>query len=50
MIAIAARATKGVKIPGRKATRDEIIKTFQDQLTHLRDRLNVCSLTLQSVS
>jgi hypothetical protein len=41
MINIAARATDGVKIPGRKQTRQEIIDTFKTRLTKLRDRLNV---------
>ncbi|KAG1823289.1 hypothetical protein EV424DRAFT_1321203 [Suillus variegatus] len=41
MIDIAARATNGVKIPGRKATRAEIIRTFKTHLTGLRSKLNV---------
>ncbi|KAJ7920861.1 hypothetical protein B0H13DRAFT_1563118, partial [Mycena leptocephala] len=40
MIEIAARATNGVKIPGRNATRDEIIKLFHDQMNQLRIRLH----------
>ncbi|RPD52271.1 hypothetical protein L226DRAFT_447447, partial [Lentinus tigrinus ALCF2SS1-7] len=41
MIDIAARATDGVKIPGRKTTRDEIIRMFKCNLAKLRDRLKV---------
>ncbi|KAG1811093.1 hypothetical protein EV424DRAFT_1327782 [Suillus variegatus] len=47
MIDIAARAdmhknaTNSVKIPGRKATRAEIIRTFKTHLTGLRSKLNV---------
>ncbi|KAI0057137.1 hypothetical protein BV25DRAFT_1767759, partial [Artomyces pyxidatus] len=41
MIDIAAAATNGVDIPGRKATRAEIINTFKAQMKALRDRLNV---------
>ena len=45
MIDVASRATHGVKIPGRKATRAEIIRTFKNHLTRLRDKLNVSSLS-----
>ncbi|KAG1827932.1 hypothetical protein EV424DRAFT_1319071 [Suillus variegatus] len=41
MIDIVARTTNGVKIPGRKATRAEIIRTFKTHLTGLRSKLNV---------
>jgi transposase InsO family protein len=41
MIDIASRATAGVKIPGRKATRVEIKNMFKDHLTRLKARLNV---------
>jgi hypothetical protein len=41
MIDIAARATNGVKIPGRKATRAEIKQVFKDHLTDLKAKLNV---------
>ncbi|TFK58436.1 hypothetical protein BDN72DRAFT_782099, partial [Pluteus cervinus] len=41
MINVASRATNGVKIPGRKATRDEIINMFNSQIQHLKSRLNV---------
>ena len=49
MIDIAARATKGVKIPNRKQTRDEIINTFKRNLSKLRDRLNVSAPHLPRV-
>ena len=41
MIDIAARSTQGVKIPNREQTRQEIINTFNRNLTKLRERLNV---------
>ncbi|KAJ7170453.1 hypothetical protein C8R43DRAFT_875858, partial [Mycena crocata] len=41
MIDIAARATDGVKIPGRKATREEIMNLFKKQLQSLRARFHV---------
>ncbi|KAJ7181304.1 hypothetical protein C8R43DRAFT_269096 [Mycena crocata] len=41
MINIAARATNGVKIPGKKATRDEILNLFQKQMDNLRMRIHV---------
>ena len=41
MIHTAARATNGVKIPDRRQTRQAIIDKFKQQLTALRDRLNV---------
>lgn len=41
MIAIAARATDGVHIPNRKATRREIIDMFKQNLSNLKTRLNV---------
>jgi hypothetical protein len=41
MIDVAARATNGVKIPGRKATRAEIKRTFKDHLTRLKAKFNV---------
>ena len=40
MIEIAARATRGVNIPGRKRTREVIIKTFKEQMKALGERLN----------
>ena len=41
MINIAARAKDGVKIPGRKQTRQAIIETFKSQLIKLCNQLNV---------
>jgi hypothetical protein len=44
MIGIAARATKGIVIPNRKATRQEIKNLFKKNLADLRTRLNVCGM------
>ncbi|KAJ7233462.1 hypothetical protein C8J57DRAFT_1090527 [Mycena rebaudengoi] len=41
MIDIAARATNGVRIPGRKSTRAEIMQLFNDQMDKLRIQLTV---------
>ena len=41
MIDMAARATNGVKIPGRKATHAEIMRIFKNHLTKLKKTLNV---------
>jgi hypothetical protein len=41
MISIAARATRGAKIPDRKQTRKEIIRIFKEQMQALKERLNV---------
>ena len=41
MVGIAARATNGIIIPNRKATRQEIMNMFKNQLIHLKKRLNV---------
>ncbi|KAF9537426.1 hypothetical protein CPC08DRAFT_604952, partial [Agrocybe pediades] len=41
MIDVAARATKGVKIPGRKKTHNAIMKEFKAQMTSLSERLTV---------
>lgn len=46
MIAIAARATKGVKIPPRTAMCDHIIKKFKEQMQALSERLNVSHFSL----
>ncbi|KAI1792038.1 hypothetical protein LXA43DRAFT_888178, partial [Ganoderma leucocontextum] len=46
MIDIAARATEGVTIPNRKQTRKAIIDLFKANLTKLRERLNVRSISL----
>ncbi|KAG2067040.1 hypothetical protein BDR04DRAFT_986365, partial [Suillus decipiens] len=40
MIDIAAQATNGVKILGRKATQAEIIQMFKTHLTKLKEKLN----------
>jgi hypothetical protein len=50
MIDIASRAEDGVRIPGRKATRIEIIDTFKRQMAHLKEKLNVCSFNFFSAS
>lgn len=42
MIDITLRATQGVKIPGQKPTRAEIIRMFKNHLTRLKMKLNVC--------
>ena len=42
MIEVAARATRGVKIPGRKQTRQATVNIFKKQMQPLRDCLNVC--------
>ena len=39
MIDVASRATKGVKIPGRKATHAEIMRMFKDHLTKLKNKV-----------
>ncbi|KAJ3765465.1 hypothetical protein FB446DRAFT_767692 [Lentinula raphanica] len=41
MINIASRATAGVEVPNRKATRTYIIARFKKNLSDLRGRLNV---------
>ncbi|KAJ6613070.1 hypothetical protein B0H10DRAFT_1806281, partial [Mycena sp. CBHHK59/15] len=41
MIEISARAKDGVRIPGRKSTREEIHNMFQTRLDHLKAKLNV---------
>ncbi|KAJ3816180.1 hypothetical protein F5880DRAFT_1445250, partial [Lentinula raphanica] len=43
MINIASRATAGVEIPNRKATRTYIIARFKKNLSDLCERLNVSS-------
>jgi trans-aconitate methyltransferase len=42
MIDIAARATRGVKLLSRKQMRREIMRMFKEQMTGLKERLNVC--------
>ncbi|KAI0284437.1 hypothetical protein BC826DRAFT_878393, partial [Russula brevipes] len=41
MVHIAARATNGIKIPDRRGTREAIIDLLKQQMTALRNRLNV---------
>ena len=41
MIDIVAQATNSVKIPGRKATRAEIMRMFKNHLMKLKKTLNV---------
>lgn len=41
MINIASRATNGVVLPNRNATRRDIMDLFKTQLTKLKGRLNV---------
>ncbi|KAJ7865748.1 hypothetical protein B0H14DRAFT_2347806, partial [Mycena olivaceomarginata] len=41
MIDIAARAKDGVRIPGRKSTREEIIELFKRRMEQLKAKLNV---------
>jgi hypothetical protein len=41
MVDTAAHATRGVKYPTRKQTRQAIITTFKKQMNALKDRLNV---------
>jgi hypothetical protein len=41
MIDIASRAQDGVRIPGKKATRDEIKDLFQQRMAALKKKLNV---------
>jgi len=42
MIAIAARATRSIKLDSWKETRNAIMKTFKEQMKGLSERLNVC--------
>lgn len=43
MINTAARATRGINLPSRKQTRNEIIRMFKEQMKALKERLNVSS-------
>jgi len=45
MVNIAACATRGVNLPSRKQTRNEIIRMFKEQMKALKERLNVSSLS-----
>ncbi|KAG1828240.1 hypothetical protein EV424DRAFT_1318507 [Suillus variegatus] len=44
MMDVASRATQGVKILGRKATRAEIMRMFKTHLTRLKKKLNVSTI------
>ena len=46
LIDVASCAKNGVKIPGRKATRAEIMHMFKNHLTTLKAQLNVCVLSI----
>lgn len=46
MIDIAARATKGINIPNRKASRKHIIELFKKNLDNLRLKLTVSLIGL----
>ncbi|KAF8525660.1 hypothetical protein JB92DRAFT_2701432, partial [Gautieria morchelliformis] len=50
MIDIAARATKGVILPHRNGTHDEIMNKFRTQLMNLKETLNVSFLLPPSLS
>ncbi|KZS88221.1 hypothetical protein SISNIDRAFT_418577 [Sistotremastrum niveocremeum HHB9708] len=41
MIHIASRATNGVRIPGRKQVRQEIMDAFRRQMREMKERLSV---------
>jgi hypothetical protein len=49
MIDVASRATNGVKIPSRKATRNEIVALFKKHLTNLKSRWNVCTRFIEPI-
>ena len=44
MLNVAARATKGITLPTRKATRNAIIRAFHDNIKALRKELSVRSI------
>lgn len=48
MIDIAARAPNGVNLPGTKITRQAIISLFLTNLAALKERLNVCTIFIES--
>ncbi|KAG2353316.1 hypothetical protein BDR07DRAFT_1309955, partial [Suillus spraguei] len=48
MIDVASRAMQGVKIPGCKATRTEIMQIFKTHLTCLKVKLNVCTISFST--
>ena len=41
MIDVASRATDGVKIPEKRATRDSILQRFKKNVTELKEMFNV---------
>jgi hypothetical protein len=45
MVNIAARASRGLKLPSRKQTRNEIKRLFKEQMKALKERLNVSYLS-----
>jgi hypothetical protein len=50
MIEVASRATNGVNIPNRKCTREEILDMFKNQMSRLKEQLNVCQVLLLTLS
>jgi hypothetical protein len=42
LIDVASRATNGINLPGRKATRAEVMRLFKNHLMTLKAQLNVC--------
>ena len=46
LIAVASRAKNGIRIPGRKATRGEIMCMFKNHLMVLKAQLSVCVLLI----
>ena len=50
MIEVASRATNGVNIPNRKCTREEILDMFKNQMSRLKERLNVRQILLLTLS
>lgn len=46
MVNVAARATRGIKLPSRKQTRQEIMRMFKEQMKALKERLNVSTFNL----
>jgi len=49
MVNIAARATRAVKFPSRKQTRQAIIRQFKEQMKALKERLNVSQKKFDSL-
>jgi hypothetical protein len=48
MINIAAHAPNGVNLPGTKTTWEAIISLFFTNLATLKERLNVCTVLIES--